>query len=479
MNRSILIVICDFLLVSLLVFSTPDISKVSGSATNHTVKLNTATNQPGGNQDLAQVMQLALQEERKSQEKLLGELQQARETAAQRQAQLNERNQQVQTIEQQLHTRTQEAQQLQQTQTNLQQQFAAAQMSIQTLSQQLQGVSADAAVSKEKFADLQAEMKKRAEEAAALQKQLEQLSKSNELARAEKQHLATQLQLAEVERRHATEQVVQMREEVKTERAEKAKLAEGVSALASKSGQLVQEIRENRALTPNTIFNEFLTNRVEAHFNASRTGVLGNESVKDKDTETVLVTDGKTTYALCHVDDTPLTLWAPGTDWNGLTATLSHDTTHVESQSLSFHFQDPRVVLLPLNSGQAEKLGAKVYRVSSDPYKFQDAVLVGTRDSYCGECKFEIDPNTPQYVKLDRSVLKGLFGQFNPSRGDLVFSRNNELLGVMANSSYCLMIRNFDTSATFQLGWDVRSQHTGNVLSQLYSQVAQLPFKLQ
>ena len=77
-------------------------------------------------------------------------------------------------------------------------------------------------------------------------------------------------------------------------------------------------------------------------------------------------------------------------------------------------------------------------------------------ENYYGECKFEIDVTTPDYLKLDRSVLKGLFGKFNPSRGDLVFSRTGQLLGIMANSTYCMMIRNFDPAATFQFGQDMR-----------------------
>jgi hypothetical protein len=141
--------------------------------------------------------------------------------------------------------------------------------------------------------------------------------------------------------------------------------------------------------------------------------------------------------------------------------------------------QDPRVVVMPINSNQARQLGCRVYPISPDPFKFQDAVLIGTRENYYGECKFEIDVTTPDYLKIDRSVLKGLFGKFNPSRGDLVFSRTGQLLGIMANSTYCMMIRNFDPAATFQFGQDVRQQHTGGTLSALYAQVSQFPAKLQ
>ena len=182
---------------------------------------------------------------------------------------------------------------------------------------------------------------------------------------------------------------------------------------------------------------------------------------------------------MCHVQDTPLTLWDPGTEWEGLTGTLSRNTTEIPVRSLYFSFRDPRVVWMPVSASEVRQLGCKVYRLSRDPFKFQDAVLVGTQDDYYGECGFEIDLSTPDYVKLDRSLLKGLFGHFNPSRGDLVFSKTGELLGVMANSTYCMMIRTFDAGAMFQFGEDVREEHTGGVLAGLYSQIAQFPLKLQ
>src|SRR6266571_5262130 len=115
-----------------------------------------------------------------------------------------------------------------------------------------------------------------------------------------------------------------------------------------------------------------------------------------------------------------------------------------------------RVVLIPVSAAQRRQLGCKVYRVSSDPFKFQDAVLVGAKEGYYGECKFQIDLSTPEYVKLDHNFLKGLFGKFNPSRGDLVLSKTGELLGIMANNSYCMMLHNFNAVAPFPFGKDLR-----------------------
>jgi hypothetical protein len=465
MNRSILIVICDFLLVSLLAFSTVDINKVADEGTPRIVKTDIATNQIDTGKDLAAVMRLALEEERKSHDVLLGELTKTRDTAEKQRTLLTERER--------------EALRLQREQTNLQQQFATAQTNIQTLSRELQVSSSEALISKEKLAAMQAELRKQAEQAAALQQQLTLLTKSNQAALTEKQQLASRLQVAEVERRSAAEQAVRMQEQVKVEREEKAKLAEGVKALASKSSQLADEIRENRPLAPNTIFSSFVTNRVQARFNAFRPTLLGIDSNRRKETETVLVTDGTNTFALCHVQDTPLTLWDPGTEWEGLTGTLDRNGASFPIRSLSFCQQDPRVVLVPVTAKESRDLGCHVYRISSEPFKFQDAVLIGAREGYYGECRFQIDLTTPDYVKLDHNFLKGLFGKFNPTRGDLVFSRTGALLGVMVNSSYCLMIRNFNAAPTVQFGKDIRAQHTGPMLSRLYSFIFQLPFKLQ
>ena len=449
MNRSILIVICDFLLVSLLVFSTVDINNVGedGRTKPMTAQV-VATNQPSSGRDLAAAMKTALTEEQKRRDLLTGEL-----------------------------NRTREAQQAsEQARANLQQQYASAQTNIESLNNQLQ---TSTTVSSEKMSALEAALQ---QQKAAAEKLQQQMDASNQLAAAEREKLANDLKVAEVERQSAAAQAAMALDQVKAERAEKAQLAAGVQMLATNSSKLASEIRDYRPMAANTIYSEFVSNRVQATLIASRPGVMspvfGGTSTKKRDAQTVLVTDGKNIFALSHIEDTPLDLWTPGTDWNNLSGTLSHNDAQVNVQSLSFNQADPRITYIPVSAADAGKLGGKIYKISSDPYKFQDAVLLGTREDYYGECKFEIDNSTPGYVKLDRSVLRGLFGHFNPTRGDLVLSKQGELLGVMANSTYCLMLRNFDAAATFTFG-DTKDQHTGTTLAALHSTVMQMQSKLQ
>jgi hypothetical protein len=485
MNRSILIVICDFLLVSLLAFSTVDINKVGQNGTPQ-FKMTTPTVSPvTSRQDLGDVMRQALDEERKNRDLLTGELTRVKSVASQRDQQLQEKeqqlqqqNQQIQSIRSQLQSKEQLAAQLVETQSNLQRQFAAAQTNLAGLNEQLHATTVESILTKEQRAAMEEEARRQSAKAAALEQQLALVQKTNESLLTDQQTLNNQLLLSQASNHSATAQMLQLQDEVEAQRRENVRLAEGVKALAAKSSDLANEIHVSRPLAPNAIFEELSTNRVLATFGGVKPGLFGSDS-KVREARTILVTDDTNTFALCHVQDTPLTLGAPGTQWEELKGTLAHGSAAFPIESLSFSFTDPRVVFIPVPAAEARALGSKVYHLSKDPYVFQDAVVVGTREDYYGECKFQIDMTAPNYLKMDHNSLKGLFGKFNPSSGDLVFSKTGQLLGVMANDSYCAMVRNFELVSTLRFGPPGRNQPTAHALEALYTVVAGLPYKLQ
>ncbi len=483
MNRSILIVICDFLLVSLLAFSTADINNVAQGNTPPVFKtdlaMNPATNQLGARQDLGDVMRLALIEERKNRDALLADLTAARGAVSRQQEILSQRETQIQAFRQQLQSGEQQTRHLQLQQTNLQEQLAAAQTNVQSLNQRLQASSVETLLSKEERAIMEAETRKQLEKVAALQAQLAELQQSRQTGLIEKERLAAQLQLAETEKRAATANLAKAEEEVAAQRRENANLAEGVKKLAANSSALTEEIRQDHLLAANAIFDDVVSNRATAAFVADRSGFFGQDVSKARQTRSVLVTDGYSIFALCHVHDTPLSLWNPGTDWHELSATLTHASTSVPLASLVFSLMDPRIVLMPVTQADAQRLGCKIYKIASDPFKFQDGVVVGTAEDYYGECKFQIDLTTPMYLKMDRHTLNGLFGRFNPSSGNLVFSKNGQLLGIMANSVYCVRLRDAAAAAKFNLGPGAHDQGTAETLASLYTVTTGLPPKLQ
>lgn len=474
MNRSILIIICDFLLVTLVAFSTLDERPPEPA---EVARVN-APRVPDRNQDVLGTLKLALEDEKQTREKLTSDLQ------AQEQA-LAEREQRLKEYQASLTRAEEQAKQLEQQRAALAQQATASQTSLKEAQGKLAAAATQEAVSQERLNQLQAELKRREQEAQALQAKLSDTEKAAQAAQAEKQQIAAQLQVSEAEKRLTREQVTELRGQVVTERQEKARLQEtastlatNVGTLAAKSTELTQEIRDNRALTPNTIFNAFLTNRITARFDAVRTGVFGRDVSKDKMSQCVLFSDGAQTYTLFHVEDTPLMLWNPGVDWNRITAVLQRGNVAFSGVRLSFLAQDPRVVVIPIGEAQAKQYGVKIYKAAADPFKFQEAVIVGATEGYYGECKFQIEPGTQNYVKVDRNFLKGLFGKFNPSRGDLVFTKSGDLLGIMVNGDYCAVLNKVTPTRTIQLGNEVASQQTGQMLSQLYDRIFQMPGKL-
>ena len=268
MNRSILIVLCDFLLVSLLAFSTVDINKVAHPGAPMTMASNAPEKRVTGRQDLGDVMRLALDEERRNRDQLVSELSQARNLAGQE-------NRQIQTIQGQLQSKEELAARLQAAQNDLQRQFTAAQTNIETLNRQLHATTLESVLSKEQRAAMEAEARKQTEKASTLEHHLSQMQSSNQLMTAEQEALRNQLALSETAKRSAIAQMAQLQDEVEAQRRENAKLSEGVKALAAKSSELAQEIRVSRPMSPNQVFDELITNRVVASFSGLKSGLFG------------------------------------------------------------------------------------------------------------------------------------------------------------------------------------------------------------
>ncbi|MCI0536814.1 MAG: hypothetical protein L0Z50_16475, partial [Verrucomicrobiales bacterium] len=404
MNRSILIIIVDFLLVSLMAFS--NLESLTLEPAERRLEIAPVPTEVGGKHDLLRTLKLALDSEQRNREKLAAELAKTRESV---ESQVAERDTKIQQFEENqrrsekefeenLRRREEEARQLAQERAALQQQVTAAQTNLQSLQAALAATRSEAKLTRDQLQASQADMRKREAEGETLRQRLANLERSHSNAVATRQQLDTKLKVAEAEKRLTSEQLSTMRTEVQTVRAEKAqlqattaKLTEGVSTLAEKSTALTQEIREHRPLAANAIFNEFNRNRIQTRFEGIRAGAFGLEAKKEKSAQTVLITDGAQTCAIYHIADTPLTLWPPGTDWHSLTGIISRGQYSYAISRLSFLAQDPRIVVVPVDAAQARQLGGKIYKIASDPFKFPDALLVGANEGYYGECKFQID----------------------------------------------------------------------------------------
>lgn len=454
MNKTLLLIICDFLLLNLLALTRWEKAEPARPAAR---PAQTSESAASKDQDLVDVMKLSLEDERAQREQLSQQLQLTSTS-------LEERERNLQNVSASLEESRQSAEQL---------------------SKELQTASQEASVSKERLAQLQRDLEKREAEAARRQEQLTALEAQQKESRQRIESLDVAVKVAEQEKQLLRSAADTLKEQVQAERQERIKvqetttqLAQGVGQLAEQSTELTKEIRENRPINANVLFNDFLANRVQTLFNLTRTGFFG-PTTRQKDSRTVFVTDGKSTYALLHIEDTPFDPLEAGADWEKASAIFVKNGRRTPAAAVSFLAVDPRVVALPVDPAEAQALGVKVYEVALDPFKFPEAVLISNGGAGYGEVPFKLDPGSTSYVRMDNRLVRRLFGTFSPSKGDLVLSKTGELLGIMVNSDYCAVVNNFLPLATIQTGEDIKAQQTSRALDTVTARYRRLPLKMQ
>jgi hypothetical protein len=463
MNKTLLLFIVDFLFLNLIALTRweraeparPRLPPVNQISSNTVSK----------DQDLVEAMRQSLADEQLSREAVEQKLASADSTLSSRERSLG---------------------QLQSESLKLTAQLVDTQKAQADLNLRYQEQSQEESQAKSQLAQLQRELEDKKAEAERQKQALAELAQEKSDAVKKAEGLAVAVAVGEREKQQLATQATELQQQVQSERSERVKveeqtsqLAQGVGQLAQNSGELSHEIRDYRPIGANVLFNDFLANRVEATFSATRKGLFGN-TTKDKDTKTVFTSDGRQVYALLEVDDTPFSFGQVGADWQKISVRFNRPPDyHSSGSQIEFLQADPRVVVVPVDASQVAALGAKVYALAADPLKFPDAVLISGGGKGYGEVGFKLDADHRGYVRVDNRLFKRLFGDFAPSRGDLVFSKSGELLGIMVNSDYCLLLGDFTPMVTIASGEEKTAEKTGGMLDSLSARVQQMPIELQ
>ncbi len=451
MNRTLLLILCDFLLLNLLALTRWEKAEPTRPTQRAAAVANDGEGAATPEQDVVDVMRLSLEDERVNREQL---------------------EQQLGSTAEQLAAREQALAQLESERTRLSGQLGQTEQTAEELRRRMEEASRAASLSQERMQQLQRDLEQREAEARRQQEQLAQLEQQHSQARERIQELDVAVRVAEQEKSILRETADTYRQQAEAERVERLKvqesttqLAQGVGQLAEKSAEITREMRENRPINANTLFSEFLANRVPTRIRAERSGMFGPVE-RENTAQTVLVSDGRETIALVHFDDTPFNLLEPHTDWGRIEAVLGRNNYRSAAAEIRFLAVDPRVVAIPVSSAQVEALGAKVYQTALDPFKFPDAVLISNGGQGYGEVPFKLDPVNPNYVRMDNRLVRRLFGDFSPSRGDLVISKTGELLGIMVSSDVCALVGTFNAFRTLRTG-DQGDTRTGPVFADI------------
>lgn len=476
MNRTLLLILCDFLLLTLLALTRWETAEPERPVAE-TVEIEPGDEAVTVADDIVALMQQSFDEQAAAQAELEAErarleAEKAAE-AAELQAQLEQRRRALRAAAAEIAQRDNSLSQLEQERANLTQNLESTQKQAAQLNQTLAQREREAAASRARLEQLQRDLEAREAEAAERAAEVARLAEEQAAARAEIENLSVAVRVAEQEKTLLRETAETYREQAEIEREERMRvqettvqLAEGVGQLAEKSAEITAEIRDNRPINANTLFSEFLLNRVPTAFAAVRPGMFGSAVDRTDRTRTVLVTDGETTYAVMHVEASPFNFSEPPSDWTRIDVQLERDGVAVRPPALHFLARDPRVIALPLADDEAAGLGVKVYELASDPFRFPEAVLINNGGQGYGEVPFKLEASLPGYVRMDSGFVRRLVGDFPPSQGDLVLSKTGRLLGIMVTGDLCALLDDLSPQATLRTG-DTQDQSEAEILQSL------------
>lgn len=463
MNRTLLLILCDFLLLNLLALTSWEKAEPSRSPPQPMVQSDAGNEANSVDQDLVEVMRLSLEDERTERDELASRLESTQSSLAEREQNLAGLQQEKAQLDSALNQTRENAGQL---------------------ALQVEAARRDASMSQERMAQLQRDLEAREAEAARQREALAGLEKAQTEARERIESLNVAVKVAEQEKVLLRETADTFRQQAEAERVERIKvqaatteLAQGVGQLAERSADLSREIRDNRPINANVLFSDFIANRVQTVFTARRDAILGSLTAPPTETRTLFVTDGEKTYAMLHVDDTPFLLRSPY-DWTRVEVSFAKGMYRTMAASVGFLELDPRVVVIPVDPSQVAALGVNVYSLAADPFRFPDALLISNGGAGYGEVPFKLDSGNPNYVRMDNRLVRRLFGDYTPSRGDLVLSKSGELLGIMVNGDHCVIVSNLLPIRSFPTG-DTTGQRTSEVFSDLGARLRRLPARLQ
>ncbi len=450
MNKTLLLIICDFLLISILalVEFKPDLTDVS---TEETLLSQSDA-------DLIEVLKLSLENEDMRSRELADRLGITEEELQARMEELERTERERQNLAENLESTSAD---LENTRENLTQ-----------TAEERAALAADLDRQRREADQLQRELQEKLAALESAETGLQQLEQARREWEQQEQRLQTDLQIRETEKAMLEQNLLAARTEVErarldSQRAEERaeRLAGEVGQLAERSTEIREEIRQAQQISLNAIFRRFEGNRVQLSFRIRQSAFLGT-SERVEQAQSVVMEYGGQTYALFEASAAGL-----ATDQlsrlQGLEARITVGGRTYEIVEVSFLDQDSRVIAVSIPRQAVESAGIEPFVLARDPLQFPDAVLIHAANDAYGEFPIRTQPGRSEYLSVESRFFSRLRGDFTPSRGDFVFAKSGELIGMMVESNAARIVRSLESSTHLRIGSDFRSQQANEVRRKL------------
>lgn len=467
MNRSILLVISDFLILSLLALARFDAPVTQESAPTQETE-----NRPGTSleAELIDILQASLESEREQQAALASELKAAQEHVEAKDQDIQQREQTLDETLRELEEEKLRAAELASQRDILMQEQGQ-------LASDLLRLREQNAVERERLRQAQFQIDEKERALSESRQNLSQIADEKAAIEKEKQQVLTELKVVETQRTLIEQQLKNTQIEIEIERQQREaaqrrteELSEGVRILAGTSVEIKDEIRQLQPQTPNALFTEFKRNRVEIEFDTEYPGVFQNRQRSTK-TKTILISDGRQTYAIFHAKGTPFDLNEITPKYLRMDVKIALGERVFSASEVGFLNIDPRLLVIPIPEDYTPHIETAVYPIVLEPFRFPDAVIIAGDENYFGESSFRVHPEFSRALQMDKRILSRLFGEFSPSTGDLVIAKTGEFMGIMVNADYAGLVDHINITDRIPVGDAFDTGLMNNTLNSLAAKI--------
>ncbi len=530
MNKTLMLVICDFLLLSMLALARFDPPEEKPVAT-----LDATASSASAEAELISLLEESLESELESRSNLNEDLSETREDLMEKARILAEREAALAETQKDLELTAAEAKALAAEKAKVeeeQRRLAAEKAKLEAdrqalankfentrtkledantervqLAQTLGQLKEESSISKERLsqteealiarevalAQREAELKAAKEETTRLNQEREALNQRLEVAQAERSMLQQSLTKEQQEKEQALAHASRLTENVSELGAGVTQLGEGVSQLGAGVSQLgqgvteltqssetiIEEMDASRPRTMSEIFTRFQNNRATIRFTSLEKPRIGRPEKRSYESKSILISDTTGTYLVTHTADTPFAFFKyPNSILEvALEVSLAEHTFPINQ--IAYLSTDPRLIYIPLPKTYVQASGIETFDLALQPERWEEAVLVKNDESNFGRSEFRRLTSSPRFLKMERPALGELFADFASSRGDLAFTKNSQFIGVLTDSKHAVVIDSFLASGAQNLGSAYSTESHIATMARLKDRLRKLPKDVQ
>ncbi len=429
MNKTLLIIICDFLLISVLALVEFKPNVEVEAVDQQVLKQQAA-------EEMLELLQLSLEHENAQREEVEAALGQTREELDQTKNELEDTSSTLEEVNQNLNLTEAEraalAESLQNTKSTLQ-------LTLEEKANLQESLQQNQAQSRQLQEELRTQQALASERSAALAKAEENLQNLE----TQQQQMSTEMKILGTEKEMLQQNLVTARAEVERARleAERAQarsesLASGVSELAASSEALKEEIRNTQPLSLNAIYKQFEDNRVLIAFNWKERSFLSSIEKRNA-IQTMMVDTGNGIFAIFATANTPFS----ARNAEDINARMKIGQRTFTISEIGFMAGEPGIAAVQVPRDVAAASGLSVFTLSEEPLKYSTAVVVNDDQEAYGETPVRVPPGEDGYLEIESRLFNRMFGDFSPGAGDYVFSMTGQLTGIMVRSNRARILR--------------------------------------